>query len=234
MTAAGDLPTEPPPPRPSGERPAATAGDVVSGDHSGEVPGRGSGTGVTETVQGGGSKMMSSEGGGTTGETRESTVQKTTNAPGNRTAPFSASPSLTSLAPSASRRPTTTQAAKVEGRQAAAETTNRPETSSAASSTTLSVSSRDTSSLPPSTAKPASPGTTISRTAVPQAPSRGRRHTEEGWEESGKEWDDHTEEVIVHWAPAASDCLLRPDQRNLTHCFTQLEHNLQVRTERER
>ncbi|KAF0300900.1 hypothetical protein FJT64_026724 [Amphibalanus amphitrite] len=56
--------------------------------------------------------------------------------------------------------------------------------------------------------------------------ARQRRHTDADWEESGEDWDDRTDEVIFHWAPAATDCLLHPEEKNQTHCFTELENKL--------
>ncbi|XP_037070860.1 uncharacterized protein LOC119092015 [Pollicipes pollicipes] len=46
------------------------------------------------------------------------------------------------------------------------------------------------------------------------------------------EWEDHTEEVIGHWSGPAVQCLLRGAELPISHCFSQLEDNLQGELER--
>ena len=238
LTAAGDVPTPATRPGSSEEQGGGPGAGAVSGGGSGEVEGKRNGTEVGETFQGGDGKGTSPGDGGTTSTTVEikkptEVAHNTTEIPGNNATTSSMLSSTTSspVSTNVSTSSASTRSSKSpEGRQSAGKSASRSAPPSPQTTTSHPVSFANNTSPPlPPTPTTTSAQSNISGTAAPTQSPRRRRHADQDREESGEDLEDHTEEVIIHWAPAATDCLLRPDQSNRTHCFTQLEHHLKVR-----
>ena len=243
LIGSGEVPTET-----SGFRPDGRSGGGIDGSSGGEDAAGKSGTvdvtgktgvGTVEGTVGNetasGTEVTASSSNGGNGST--DTPQETTRMPVNGTTISSATPPPHTSQSLNSTKPSDIPPAAVEvveSRQAATSITVRPENDTSTQPSdpfpdSTSDTSTDLSNLSPQTSSPTTimPETTNSSTTVSQRTSRRRRHSEEDWQESDEDWNDRTEEVIDHWN--VTDCFLSPDDRDNSHCNSQLEHNLQVR-----
>ncbi|XP_043205351.1 uncharacterized protein LOC122372330 [Amphibalanus amphitrite] len=231
LTAPGEVPTQAT--QPGREKSGGAGEESVPDGEAGEVGGKKNGTEVNATLQQGGGNGTNPRAEGTVdsaGEADGSTEvgKKSTKAPAiNATSSSAKSSASSRVDSSSSKPPAPTEAVKPEGRQAIEKTTTHPETASTSPPTNHSVLLQNTTSYTPSPpTSPISEKVNMTTLSSLNETSRQRRHTDADWEESGEDWDDRTDEVIFHWAPAATDCLLHPEEKNQTHCFTELENKL--------